>query len=235
MDQEDLSKQLEAIRAKRGYLLPHHGLMALSAPDLLAAYDATYSALTLNERTLSRHDHESAWIAILIATDEALATHHIPKFFNAGGTNDELEALLSLTAFASGFRAYQFIQRHWREHLPGLNVQDSYTRGFDAAAQGLDSRVAQLCGIAVHTCAGAWQALEWQLIDAYTRAVPEQEIAEALSLCMFPGSVPYFVEAAGVWRRLILEGRVQASSDFRAWAEISGQGGYDEAQGELST
>ncbi len=234
MDQEDLTTQLEAIRAKRGYLLPHHGLMAVAAPDLLAAYDATYSALTLHERHLSRHDHESVWLAILIATDEALATHHIPKFFNAGGTNDEVEALLSLTAFASGFRAYRFIHCHWREHLPGLDVQGSYARGFDTAAQGLDPRVAQLCGIAVHTCAAAWQALEWQLIEAYTQAVPEQEIAEALSLCMFPGSVPYFVEAAGIWRRLILEERVQASSGFRAWAEISGQGGYDEAQGDSS-
>ena len=61
--------------------------------------------------------------------------------------------------------------------------------------------------------------------------IDERELAEALSLMMFPGSVPYFVEAAGIWRELILAGDVEASPAFRAWAEVSGQGGYDEAVG----
>ena len=59
----------------------------------------------------------------------------------------------------------------------------------------------------------------------------ELGLAEALSVAMFPGSVPNYVEAAGVWRELIAEGRVQASDSFHKWAELSGQGGYDEASG----
>ena len=34
-----------------------------------------------------------------------------------------------------------------------------------------------------------------------------------------------------VWRELIVSGQVQASDSFRKWAELSGQGGYDEASG----
>jgi alkylhydroperoxidase/carboxymuconolactone decarboxylase family protein YurZ len=228
-DPKDLSERLRAIRAKRGYLLPHHGLMAVAAPDLLDAYDQTYTALTLTERVLSRHDHESVWLAILIATDEALATHHIPKYRDAGGSDAEFAQILSLTAFVLGFPAYRFIDRHWQPHLPGVNVTASYREAFNAAAQGLDDRIAQLCAIAVHTCKAAWDGLEWQLCDAYARQVPETEIAEALSLTMFPGSVPYFVEAAAIWRRLIVDDRVAASDAFRDWAQLSGQGGYDEA------
>ena len=59
----------------------------------------------------------------------------------------------------------------------------------------------------------------------------ELELAEVLSLAMFPGSVPYYVRAAEVWRQLIAEGTVPASDLFKQWAEISGQGGYDEASG----
>ena len=235
IDQEnDLGERLREIRAKRGYLLPHHGLMAVAAPDLLHAYDQTYTALTLRERVLSRHDHESVWLAILIATDEALATHHIPKYRAAGGTDAEFAQILSLTAFVLGFPAYRFIDRHWRGHLPGVDVAAAYRQAFDAAAGGLDGRIAQLCAIAVHTCRAAWDALEWQLCDAYARQVPEPEIAEALSLTMFPGSVPYFVEAAAIWRKLIVEQRVSASDAFRDWAQLSGQGGYDEATGQSS-
>lgn len=56
----------------------------------------------------------------------------------------------------------------------------------------------------------------------------ELELAEPLSLALFPGSVPYYMHSAEVWRQLIVEGAVLASDLFRQWAEISGQGGYDE-------
>ena len=59
----------------------------------------------------------------------------------------------------------------------------------------------------------------------------ELELSEAISIAMFPGSVPNYVEAAKVWRELIASGEVPASDVFRAWAELSGQGGYDEATG----
>ena len=48
---------------------------------------------------------------------------------------------------------------------------------------------------------------------------------------MFPGSVPYYVRAAEVWRQLIIDDGVPASDLFKQWAKISGQGGYDEASG----
>ena len=38
---------LSDIHAKRGYLLSHHGLMAISAPHLLERYDSLYSTLAL--------------------------------------------------------------------------------------------------------------------------------------------------------------------------------------------
>jgi hypothetical protein len=58
--------------------------------------------------------------------------------------------------------------------------------------------------------------------------VPEDEIAEAITLAMFPGSIPRFVEACGVWRGMIAAGRVAASDRYKAWAALTGQGGFDE-------
>jgi alkylhydroperoxidase/carboxymuconolactone decarboxylase family protein YurZ len=228
---DDLARQLAAIRARRGYLLPHHGLMAVSSPRLLEAYDATYAALALEPRTLSRHDHEFAWLAILVATDEALATHHLPKFRAGGGTDAEFAGVLRIVAFALGFPAYRFIDRHWRPHLPDFDPNAEYLTAFRAVAGDVPLRLAHLAAATVHTCRAAWDALAWQIVAAYADAVPEDDLAEALSLTMFPGSVPYFVEAAGVWRQLIVDGRVPASPRYRAWAAVAGQGGYDEASG----
>jgi len=223
---DDLSRRLETLRAKRGYLLPHHGLMALSAPNLLAAYDAAYTALALDDRVLSHHDREFVWLAILIATEEDIATHHIEKFHKAGGTQAELSAILALAAAVCGFRAYRFTQAHWRDHLPGLDLRADWRAALARAAQGAEPRLAHLAACAMQTCNGAWEGLRWQLADAYGANVPEMELAEAISLTMFPGSVPYFVTAAQVWREMIREGALPASAPFRAWAEMPGQEGH---------
>ena len=76
---------LSDIHAKRGYLLPHHGLMAISAPHLPERYDSLYSAIALEERHLSRHAHEFVWLGVLISCEESLGSHHVKRFVDAGG------------------------------------------------------------------------------------------------------------------------------------------------------
>ena len=39
----EVEQVLRSLHEKRGYLLPHHGLLAISSPKLLDAYDATYT------------------------------------------------------------------------------------------------------------------------------------------------------------------------------------------------
>lgn len=226
-----MATQLRRIRDKRGYLLPHHGLMAVSMPGMLEAYDELYTAIAFEPHQLSRHDHEFVWLAILITMHEVLGTHHIARFHDAGGTDAELADVMAIAALAGGGHLYRFVHQHWRPHLPDLDPRAAYLDAFTRAAGDTPVNLAHLAGAAVHACTTNWQLLEWQICAAYEAGVDEAALAEALLLMMFPGSVPNFVEAAGVWRKLILTDRVKASPGFRAWAEISGQGGYDEAVG----
>ena len=41
--------------------------------------------------------------------------------------------------------------------------------------------------------------------------------------------MPRFVEACGVWQKLIVDGTLPASPRYQMWARLSGQGGFDEA------
>lgn len=232
---DDLAERLAAVRAKRGYLLPHHGLMAVTAPKLLDAYDAIYTAMTLDDRVLSRHDREFVWLAILIATDEANATHHIAKFRAAGGLDAEVEVVLDVTALALGFASYRFVQTFWTGHLPEIAPHATYLRALRRLAGTTPMRLVHMAIAAVHTCRAAWDALAVQIEAAYADGVAEADLAEALSLAMFPGSVPHFVEAARVWLELVGAGRVPASDAFRAWAALAGQGGWDEAAAKGAT
>ncbi len=224
----ELERRLRAVKAKRGYLLPHHGLMALTAPDLLAGYDAAYTQVALADRVLSHHDREFVWMAVLAATDEALATHHIAKLRAAGGTDDTIEAAFAAGAWAIGGAAHDFAVRDWARQVAPWDPRAAYLRGLRRLAP---LRLVHLAASAVQVCRARWRLLGWQLEAAYEDAVPEDEIAEALSIAMFPGSVPHFVEACGVWQRMIAEGRLPASARFQAWARLTGQGGFDEASG----
>lgn len=235
MPSQDLTEFLQHIRAKRGYLLPHHGLMAASMPRLLEAYDDLYTAIALTERQLSRHDHEFVWMGVLIATDEILGTHHIKRFREAGGTDAELAAATAITALAKGCQAYHFVNDYWLPHLPDFDPRAQYLETFRKVAGETPLPLAHMTACAVHVCTGHWNALRWQITGAYAAKVDELELAEALSIAMFPGSVPNYVEAAGVWRELIADNEVAASELFRNWAELSGQGGYDEASGVRSS
>lgn len=220
---------LAGIHAKRGYLLPHHGLMAITAPALLDAYDAAYTQIALADRVLSHHDREFVWLAILIATDEAIATHHIAKFKAAGGTDDEIEVILTITALALGFESYRFVAKNWLGHLPDCDPAAIFLRALHNSAGDVPMRLVHMAVASIFVCKAGWDAVALQIVAAYDDAVPELELAEAVSLTMFPGSVPHFVEAARVWRELIVAGKVAASQPFQDWANLSGQGGFDEA------
>ena len=104
-----------------------------------------------------------------------------------------------------------------RASLAGLNLPD---------------RLILMAEAATAACLARWRDLAWTIEDAYAVAVDELDLAEALSLTMFPGSVPRFVDACGVWREVILAGKVDASPLFKSWADLTGQGGYDEASGK---
>jgi alkylhydroperoxidase/carboxymuconolactone decarboxylase family protein YurZ len=230
-DVREAEQRLQAVRAKRGYLLPHHGLLAVAAPDLLEAYDATYTALTLRPRHLSAHDKEFVWLAVLVTTDEAIATHHLAKFRQAGGGEREIAAAIRLAGVARTADSFAFVGAHWQHAIPGFDRAQAYRESIAAALApfALPAGLAQMALAAVQTCRKAWFELALHIRDAYAAGVAETHLAEALSITMFPGSVPNFVDACGVWLDLVRKNEVPASPAFRAWAAID-QGGFDGAQ-----
>ena len=222
---------LSDIHEKRGYLLPHHGPMAISTPDLLERYDSLYSALALEERHLSRHAHEFVWLGVLISCEESVGSHHVKRFLDARGDAAHLGLATAISAMAIGSRGYLFVEDHWVPHLPTAHPREQYLAAFEQVIGPVAPELAHMTACAVRTCSGNWRGLKWQIERAYQAGVNELELAAALSLAMFPGSVPYYVHAAEVWRQLIVDDAVPASDLFKQWAKISGQGGYDEASG----
>ncbi|MFY0691745.1 MAG: hypothetical protein JXR14_07460 [Paracoccaceae bacterium] len=229
----EVEEKLSKIRGKRGYLLPHHGLLAVSSPELLDAYDATYSALTLSERVMTLHQKEIVWLVILVSTGEAIATHHIDRLRKGGGGEADVDAALAFSAWADGADRHAFVEKHWAPHLDGFNGTRAYRNGLDAlmARFPVERWVVEVGLAAAHQCHRRWDWVAEHIIGAYEAGADEGALAEGLSLAMFPGGVPNFVDACDIWKDLILEGKVQASAPYEAWARMTGQGGFDEASG----
>ena len=185
MSPEELTQRLSGVQAKRGYLLPHHGLLAITSPAMMQAYDNLYTALALDHKTLSVRDRELVWLAILVACDEALATHHIARFYEGGGTDAELKAVLRLTASLKGATAYSFVQNHWMPHLPSMDIVAAYRDAVEHAGQPLSRRDIWLCACSVHAALGHFDWLHHALMAAYDSQVDEIDLAEALTLMMF--------------------------------------------------
>jgi alkylhydroperoxidase/carboxymuconolactone decarboxylase family protein YurZ len=193
----------------------------------LEGYDAAYSAMALEDRVLSHHDREFVWLAVLAATDEALATHHIAKFRAAGGDDALIGAAFAAAALAIGAEAFDFAAHRWGAQLAPFDPRAAYLDAVAAIAPAAPRRLVHLAQCAVQVCRARWRVLEWQIEAAYADRVPEDEIAEAITL-------PRFVEACGVWRGMIAAGRVAASERYKAWAALTGQGGFDEVLAKTS-
>jgi len=91
--------------------------------------------------------------------------------------------------------------------------------------------VAEVGLAAAHQCHRRWEWVGEHIAGAYREGASEVAIAEGLALAMFPGGVPNFVDACEIWKGMILDGRIDASDAFKAWARLTGQGGFDEAAG----
>jgi alkylhydroperoxidase/carboxymuconolactone decarboxylase family protein YurZ len=221
---DDPIKRLEAVKAKRGYLLPHHGLMALTAPQLLDGYDATYTALTLTPRSLSEYEREFVWLGVLISRREHIAAQHLVKFKKAGGSDADVNLAVQLVGLAEGAGTFNFISDHWHRHAASYDNKALYFETLKKLGAHVREGLVHLHLAATHGCLQNETALKWHIAECYRLNVPEAELAEALSYIMFSGSVPYFIEACGVWLTMIKNDEVPASPPFRAWAAMDQTG-----------
>lgn len=229
LDRTEIDRRLKAVKAKRGYLLPHHGLLAIASEHLLDAYDAAYTALAIDHKVLSVKDRETVWLTVLISLGEANAPHHVAKFRDGGGDAAEFEAVARLSALVVGAPGYVFLDQQWRAHLPSFDPQEAYARAALHAGAPLSPRVIWLSAVAAHAARGDVALVRYAISQAYRAGVPELELAEALSIMMFPGSVPGFVNAARVWMDMIRAREIEPSPTFAAWANMDGQGGFGQA------
>lgn len=106
---------LARIRAKRGYLLPFHELLARHLPGVLERYDDYYSQVWLQQNVLDARTKELVAIGIHAAVLEREGLEiHLRRAVAAGATDAEIVEAMTLAGIPAGMYAVVVAADVWQ-------------------------------------------------------------------------------------------------------------------------
>lgn len=190
---------LEVLRAKRGYLLPYHKMLAAHDPALLKRYDDFYEKLTLDRNLLSPRWKEFVWIAILATAREGVGSLHLDRAQLAGLTREEMEAALSLSALSESFPALLFGMDNWAGWLSRDKILDSYLGLVAHAAPDIEPALVELALLVCHGTRRDRLAFELHLQRFEQSGGKPAELSEALSYLFIPMGANLLIDIVELW------------------------------------
>jgi alkylhydroperoxidase/carboxymuconolactone decarboxylase family protein YurZ len=98
---------LEAMRAKRGYVLPTHEFLAAHDPDFLEGYDAFFSSAMGEDSPLPRKIREFVLMAADLCLGQApnVVGSHAKRAMEDGATREEVLAVIEIATLAHAARS----------------------------------------------------------------------------------------------------------------------------------
>jgi alkylhydroperoxidase/carboxymuconolactone decarboxylase family protein YurZ len=198
---DDGAKLLEAMFAKRGYLLPYHRMLGASDPQLLATYDALYTRLTLDQRALTMVEREIVWIALIAATREKYAFFHLERGVQAGMDNDAISDSVAIASACEGFPALYFAQGAFTKWVPDTRAMKRYAAIFDAARGDLPEAIAEVAAVVCFASYRNPDGMRFHLKRAFDKGAKREQVAEGLSYVLLHRGGPTMIDAVGCWEK----------------------------------
>jgi alkylhydroperoxidase/carboxymuconolactone decarboxylase family protein YurZ len=188
-------------------------------PVLLEKYDDFYTEVTLKSKVLDNKTKELVWIGILACASEEAGTIHLKRGREAGITDEEIAEVITITQVAEGFDVLLFVEEKWGFFLPGMKPMEVYAKFVDHLKKGLrlQERAVELIFIGIYAALGIRKGLEFHLLKARELGIRDDEIAEAMSFIILPRGGNTMLEAAGILKNLVKEGRYKPDSIFKYW------------------
>ncbi len=198
---DDGAKLLEAMLAKRGYLLSYHRMLGASDPQLLANYDALYTRLTLDQRVLTPVERETVWVALIATTREKYAFFHFDRAVAAGMGNEAIGDAVAIAAACESFDAMHFSQAAFGKWLPASAALERYLRMFDAARGQLPPATAEIAAVVCHAAHRNADGMRVHLARAFEHGANREQLAEALAYVLLHRGGPTMIDAVNCWEQ----------------------------------
>jgi alkylhydroperoxidase/carboxymuconolactone decarboxylase family protein YurZ len=219
MESDTAKDVLKRVKEKRGYLLPYHEFFACMDPVLLEKYDEFYTEVTLKSKVLDNKTKELVWIGILACASEEAGTIHLKRGRKAGISDEEISNVIMITQVAKGFDVLLFVEEKWGSFLPGIKPMEVYGEFVNHLKKGLglQEKAIELIFIGIYAALEIRKGLEFHLLRAKERGIRDEEIAEAMSFIILPRGGNTMLEAAGILKDLVKEGKYKPDSIFKYW------------------
>lgn len=216
-DADAVLARLDKVKAARGRLMPNHTVLAIEFPAMLETYEALYAATTMTFSALAPRDKKFVLLVVVASAGIPLGGHHVRDFLAAGGTPDQVRAAMRLALLANGARALDAVGPSWSPAVSGLTYDELVTDDVlaFAPASGIAAGIVDLALVCGHATQRAWDKVATHIVRAKAKGVSDAALAEALTTMILPAGNPLFVQAAGVWHKLIAEGRIEAGPAYR--------------------
>lgn len=195
------AKLLEEMFAKRGYLLPYHRMLGASDPPLLAAYDALYTRLTLDQRVLTMVEREIVWVALIATTREKYAYFHFDRATEAGMDHDAIGDSVAVAAACEAFEAMHFAQGAFGKWLPDSRATQRYFAMFETARGKLPPAIAEVAAVVCHASRRDPDGMRVHLARAFEFGATREQMAEGLSYVLLHRGGPTMIDAVGCWEK----------------------------------
>lgn len=199
--QGDGAQLLEAMLAKRGYLLSYHRMLAASDPQLLANYDALYTRLTLDQRVLTPVERETVWVALIATTREKYAVFHFDRAIAASMNNEAIGDAVAIAAACESFDAMHFAGGAFTNWVPQSAAMDRYLRMFDAARGQLSAASAEIAAVVCHAAHRNADGMRVHLARAFASGAKREQVAEALAYVLLHRGGPTMIDAVNCWEK----------------------------------
>ena len=194
-------KLLDAMLAKRGYLLPYHRMLAASDPKMLAAYDSLYTRMTLDRRVLTEVEKETVWIALIATTREKIAVFHFERAEAAGMKKGAICDALAIAAGCESFNALQFGHTAFGKWAPDSMTIKNYLRIFEAARGRTHKTTAEIAATVCHAGLRNANGMRIHLQRAFAAGATHAQMSEALSYVLLHRGGPTMVDAVACWEK----------------------------------
>jgi alkylhydroperoxidase/carboxymuconolactone decarboxylase family protein YurZ len=198
-DASDRDTILAAVKAKRGYLLTYHRMLAADDPALLAAYDAFYERLTLRPRVFTPQERELVWAALQVAAREAHGHIHMRRAVAAGLDSPRLSDSLAIAGAVEAWPALRFGPTHWGEWIKSPDIEARYVRVFEAARGAIAPAHAEIIAAVCHAARRTHDGMQLHLARAFKAGAAVPQMAEALSYMLLPCGGPALIDAVAAW------------------------------------
>jgi alkylhydroperoxidase/carboxymuconolactone decarboxylase family protein YurZ len=213
LEEMDMARRpdvLETVRRKRGYVLSYHRMLAELDPELLAAYDAFYTRLTLTERVLSPLEKETVWIALIAAPRARVGTLHMRRAVQAGMGRDAIADAVALAAACESLDALGFAADAFPDWADEPRLTRRYLRAFEAARGRTRPLLAEIAAVVAHAGRRSGAGMRIHLVRAFRRGAKRAQLAEALSFSLLHCGGPSMVDAIECWIETAKRHRIPA-------------------------